>query len=33
LNMARLHPKKASMRSKLKMAGWADEFRAELIFG
>lgn len=33
LNMARLHPKKASMRSKLKMAGWADEFRSELIFG
>lgn len=33
LNMARLHPKKASMRSKLKMAGWGDEFRTELIFG
>lgn len=33
LNMARLHPKKASMRSKLKMAGWADQFRTELIFG
>jgi len=33
LNMARLHPKNASMRRKLKMAGWADEFRTELIFG
>lgn len=33
LNMARLHPKKASMRGKLKMAGWGDEFRTELIFG
>lgn len=33
LNMARLHPKKASMRSKLKMAGWGDDFRSELIFG
>jgi predicted transposase YbfD/YdcC len=33
LNMARLHPKKASMRRKLKIAGWADEFRTELIFG
>lgn len=33
LNMARLHPKKVSMRAKLKMAGWGDEFRSELIFG
>lgn len=33
LNMARLNPKKASMRRKLKMAGWGDEFRTELIFG
>ncbi len=33
LNMARLHPKNASMRRKLKMAGWGDEFRTELIFG
>ncbi|MEM0909609.1 MAG: ISAs1 family transposase [Pseudomonadota bacterium] len=33
LNMVRLNPKKGSMRSKLKMAGWGDDFRAELIFG
>lgn len=33
LNMARLHPSKASMRRKLKSAGWSDQFRSELIFG
>lgn len=33
LNMARLHPSTASMRRKLKSAGWSDEFRAELLFG
>ena len=33
LNLARLHPKKESMRSKLKRAGWSDSFRDELLLG
>ena len=33
LNLAKLHPKKASMKSKLKQAGWSDEFRSQLLFG
>ncbi|QVE21403.1 ISAs1 family transposase [Phocoenobacter atlanticus subsp. cyclopteri] len=33
LNLARLHPAKNSMKSKLKSAGWSDEMRSELIFG
>lgn len=33
LNLARLHPKKSSMRSKLKQAGWSDSIRNEIIFG
>lgn len=33
LNLARLHPRKNSMRGKLKQAGWSDSFRSELIFG
>lgn len=33
LNLAKLHPRKASMKSKLKQAGWSDEFRGELLFG
>ena len=33
LNMARLHPKKSSMRQKLKMAAYSDDIRSELIFG
>ncbi|EBV1275949.1 ISAs1 family transposase, partial [Salmonella enterica subsp. enterica serovar Oranienburg] len=33
LNLARLHPLKDSMRSKLKQAGWSDKFRSEIIFG
>ncbi|MIE72268.1 ISAs1 family transposase [Salmonella enterica subsp. diarizonae] len=33
LNLARLHPQKDSMRSKLKQAGWSDKFRSEIIFG
>ena len=33
LNLARLHPKKDSMRAKLKQTMWSDEFRHQLIFG
>jgi len=33
LNLARLHPQKDNMRSKLKQAGWSDKFRSEIIFG
>ncbi|CAH0530003.1 hypothetical protein VHP8226_03729 [Vibrio hippocampi] len=33
LNLARLHPKKFSMRSKLKQAGWSDTMRSEVLFG
>lgn len=33
LNLSRLHPKKDSMRGKLKAAGWSDHFREELLFG
>ena len=33
LNMACLHPKKGSMRQKLKMAAYSDDIRSELIFG
>jgi len=33
LNLARLHPKKCSMRSKLKQAGWSDTMRSEILFG
>jgi len=28
-----LHPKKNSMRGKLKQAMWSDEFRHQIIFG
>lgn len=31
-NLARLHPQKDSMRSKLKQAGWSNKFRSEIIF-
>ena len=33
LNLARLHPKKDSMRGKLKQAMWSDDFRHQIIFG
>jgi predicted transposase YbfD/YdcC len=33
LNLARLHPKKDSMRGKLKQAMWSDDFRHQLVFG
>ena len=33
LNLARLYPKKNSMRGKLKQAGWSDTRRAEILFG
>ena len=33
LNLVRLHPKKESMRSKLKRAGWSDSVRDELLDG
>lgn len=33
LNLARLHPKKQSMRGKLTAAGWSDSFRDELLLG
>lgn len=33
MNIAKLHPKKDSMRGKLKEASWSDTFRDELIFG
>lgn len=33
LNLSRLHPDKMSIRGKLKMAGWSDEYRSALIFG
>lgn len=32
LNLARLHPQKDSMRSKLKQAGWSDKFRSEILW-
>lgn len=33
LNLSKLHPKKCSMKSKLKQAGWSDTFRSEVLFG
>ena len=33
LNLAKLNPSKSSMKSKLKRAGWSDDFRAEILFG
>ena len=33
VNLAKLHPKKDSMKGKLRSAGWNDNFRAELLFG
>ena len=33
LNLARLDPRKSSMRRKLKQAGWNDARRAEILFG
>lgn len=33
LNLARLHPKKDSMRGKLKQAMWSDDFRHQIILG
>lgn len=33
LNIAKLHPSKASMKAKLKKSAWDDNFRHELIFG
>ena len=33
LNLARLHPRKNSMRGKLKQAGWSDNIRSEILFG
>jgi len=33
LNLARLHPKKDSMRGKLKHAMWSDDFRDQIILG
>lgn len=33
LNLARLHPKKDSMRGKLKHAMWSDSFRDQIILG
>lgn len=33
MNLVRLHPKKASMKSKLTIASYSDEFREELLFG
>ncbi|MDP0354879.1 ISAs1 family transposase, partial [Glaesserella parasuis] len=33
LNLARLHPKKQSMKGKLTAVGWSDEFRDELLLG
>ncbi|NUW67098.1 ISAs1 family transposase [Vibrio coralliilyticus] len=32
LNLARLHSKKSSMRSKLKQAGWSNAMYSEVIF-
>ena len=32
MNLVRLHPKKGSVRGKLKQAGWDDEFRTEILF-
>lgn len=32
-NVAKLHPKKACIRGKHRMAEWGDEFKAELVFG
>ena len=33
LNLARLHPKKDSMKGKLKQAMWSDDFRDQIILG
>lgn len=33
LNLAKLYPKKSSMRSKLKQAGWNDGIREDILFG
>jgi predicted transposase YbfD/YdcC len=33
MNLARLHPKKESLRGKLKEAAWDDDFREELLLG
>ncbi len=33
LNLARLHPRKNSMKGKLKQAMWSDDFRSELLLG
>lgn len=33
LNLAKLHPRRSSMKSKLKQAGWNDDFRGEILFG
>ena len=33
LNLAKLHPSKSSMKSKLKQAGWNDAIREEILFG
>jgi predicted transposase YbfD/YdcC len=33
LNLAKLHPSKSGMKSKLRQAGWNDDFRAEILFG
>lgn len=33
LNLAKLHPRKSSMKSKVKQAGWSDDFRGEILFG
>ncbi|MCY4328653.1 MAG: hypothetical protein OXC48_00980 [Endozoicomonadaceae bacterium] len=32
VNMARLHPKKASIKRKIQKAGWDASFRKELLF-
>jgi hypothetical protein len=33
LNLARLHPKKDSMKGKLKHAMWSDHFRDQIMIG
>lgn len=33
LNLSKLHPNKSSIKSKLKQAGWNDDFRGEILFG
>jgi len=33
MNLARIHPRKNSMKGKLQQAGWDDSFREELLFG